>query len=187
MIGRLLGISWLLLVWLALLETVTPGAVVSGLVVATALSVALPGDRDRSSAWTIRPLRLLRLGAYFTAKLVQANVQVAAAVIDPAPHRLRRAIVDVPVVSGSRVTRAILANAVSLTPGTFIVDIDERGPRFFVHVLDMPSPDVVRLDIHRMERMIVSAVGPWSVVAELDRRIAELSAAIEEEGTTWRS
>lgn len=186
MIGRLLGILWLLLVWLALLETVTPGAVVAGLVVATLLTLAFPGDRDRAG-WTLRPLRLLALVGYFLAKLVQANVQVALAVVHPAPERVRRAIVAVPVVSRSRITRALLANAVSLTPGTFIVDIDERGRRIFVHVLDMPTPDVVRRDIHRMERMIVAALGPTDEREELESRIAGLTTSIEEGGTTWRS
>lgn len=179
MTALLVTVAWLLVVWLALLESVSPGAVVAGAVVATVLTVVFPSDGRRGTGTAFRPHRAVALFFYFSYKLLHANLHVARAVIWPAPERLRRGIVAVPVLSTAPIPRALLANCVSLTPGTFIIDIDEADGRFFVHVLDVASPDHVRRDIHAMERMIVAAFGRWEVVHELEARIAELTVSTE--------
>lgn len=184
MIGRLASVAWLLVVWLALVESVTPGAVAGGLVLGVGLTLLFP-ERDPSrSAWTIRPLRVVGLAAYFTAQFLHANLHVAMTVIAPTPARLRRGVVGVPVVSTSRTLRAVLANAVSLTPGTFIVDHDEATSTMYVHVLDMATPDTVRLAIHRLERVIALAFAPRDTIDELDRRIEALTLAVASERGT---
>jgi len=177
MTARLITVAWLLLVWLTLMESITVGAVLGGLAVAVGLTALFPERSRGSSAWTIRPHRVIAMAVYFSVRFVEANVEVAAKVIAPRPERLRRGIVGVSVISTSRTLRATLANAVSLTPGTFIIDIDESTSTMYVHVLDVASPDEVRLAIHRLERMIALAFGPSSTIDELDRRIAALSAA----------
>lgn len=179
MTSRLITVAWLLLVWLTLMESITVGAVLGGLAVAVGVTALFPERSRRASSWTIRPHRVVAMAVYFSVRFVEANLEVASKVIAPRPERLRRGIVGVPVVSTSRTLRATLANGVSLTPGTFIIDIDESTSTMYVHVLDVASPDQVRLAIHRLERMIAMAFGPSSTIAELDRRIAALSAAVD--------
>lgn len=179
MIGPLVTIGWLLVVWLALMESVSPGAVLGGLAIAVALTVLFP-ERDRAgTAWTIRPLRVVAMAVYFTVQFLHANLHVAATVIAPTPERLRRGIIGVPIVSTSRTLRAVLANAVSLTPGTFIVDFDERTSTMYVHVLNMATPDTARVAIHRLERVIARAFGTTETIRELDERIDGLAAVLD--------
>lgn len=178
MIARLVSISGLLVVWLALMESITVGSVLGGLAIGFGLFVLFPDRDGGTSVSTIRPLRVVALAVYFTVQFLEANVHVALTVIAPTPARLRRGIVGIPVVSTSRTLRAVLANAVSLTPGTFIVDFDEDTATMYCHVLDMASPDAVRFAIHRLERVIARAFGPAAEVAELDRRIDALAAVL---------
>lgn len=185
-----LTVLWLVLVWLALMESLTPGAVVAGVVVSVAIVLAFPEGGRRSPRRRFRPLRALLFVLWFAVKLVEANLQVAVAVVSPRPERLRRAIVAVPVASRSFTVRAVLANVISLTPGTFIVEIDEATSTYFVHFIDVGSVEEGRRAIHVMERMIARALEPTAeTLGELDRRIEQLTpdaspgvAADQEEG-----
>lgn len=180
-----LTIVWLLLVWLALMESVTPGAIVAGIVVGGVIVVAFPEGARRSSRRTFRAGHAAAYVGWFAFKLVEANVQVAMAVISPRPERLRRAIVAVPVVSRSYTVRALLANAVSLTPGTFIVETDEARSIHYVHFLDVGSIEEARRSVHQLERMIARAFDPSeSTVRELDQRIEQLRPTTDERGGT---
>ena len=175
----ILTVAWLLVVWLALMESVTVGAVVAGLVVAVVIVLGFPEGARRSSRRTFRPWRALVFGGWFAVKLVEANVEVAIAVIDPKPERLRRVVIAAPVVSRSFTVRAILANALSLTPGTFIIEIDDKMSTYFVHFLDVESPDHGRIEVHRMERMVARAFDPSDeTIAELDARIEQLEQLV---------
>jgi multicomponent Na+:H+ antiporter subunit E len=57
----------------------------------------------------------------------------------------------------------LLANSVSLTPGTLSLETDRPGGVLYVHVLDLGGEDGgvedVRRSIMRMERLILEALG----------------------------
>jgi multicomponent Na+:H+ antiporter subunit E len=105
---------------------------------------------------------------------------VVRQVLDPrAP--LRQAVVAVPVVGTSDQLLTLLADAVSLTPGTLALEIDRPAALLYVHVLDLGGEDGgvqgVRRSIMRMERLILQALGPAEQVQRaLD---AERAAARE--------
>ena len=53
----------------------------------------------------------------------------------------------VPLDTRSVAEHTLLANAVTLTPGTMSIDLSPDGRILYVHVLDMESPETVRRDI----------------------------------------
>ncbi len=69
-------------------------------------------------------------------------------------------LVAVPIAERSRLGVAVSALALSLSPGSFLVDVDwERGVILF-HVLDASDPDRIRADLHRFYRRYQRPVFP---------------------------
>ncbi len=71
-----------------------------------------------------------------------------------APHlRLRPGVIAVPLRLRSRTGTTLLANMVSLTPGTTSLHVSPDGPTLYVHAMDAADPQAVRKTItERLER-----------------------------------
>jgi multicomponent Na+:H+ antiporter subunit E len=169
-------VVWLVVVWLVVVESVTPGAVLAGAFVAAVLMVVFrPPTRDEGRV-RIRPLALARYVGRFLVDLVHANVLVAWAVIAPARAGVRQGIVAVPVAPMPDSATMVLANAISLTPGTFIVEIRHDPTVFYLHVLQLGSVDEVRRTMWLLQRRLARGLGLDGATATIDGWLALLDA-----------
>ena len=152
---------WLTAVWVGLWGSVTAANVLGGLGVAVLLLLALPLT-DVPDEGRVQPLGMLRFAGHFAVDLVQASVQVAVLVLRPR-RPLRQAVLAVPVRGASDRLLTLLANAISLTPGTLTLEVDRPRSTLYVHVVDVaPGPAGVeraRDAILEVERLAVLAVG----------------------------
>lgn len=160
--GRsLLLVLWLTAVWVGLWGSVTAANVLGGLAVAAALVLLLPLPAAPGRA-VVRPGALLRFVLRFFRDLVVSSVQVALLAVRPR-LRLRQAVVAVPVPGASDTLLTLLADAISLTPGTLTVDVDRARATLYVHALDVGDrPDAVqrlRAGLLDQARAAVQAIG----------------------------
>lgn len=175
MIARIATWVWLTVVFLAVTESLSVGSIVGGAVLSAVLMVLIRPQAGPGGPVRVRPLALARYVLFFAYKLVQANLHVAWAVIAPSRAGLRRGIIEVPVEPASRTVLSLLSMSVSLTPGTSIVDTKNDPPVLYIHVLQVGSVEHVRAQVLTMERGLVRALGPQSSIANIDRRLAELT------------
>lgn len=180
MIARTAAFVWLLLIWTTLIGDPSPANMTVGVVVCAGLLMFFRTTRTTADPIRFRPLHAIRFLVYFAIKFAEANVQVALAVINPARVRQRRAIVAVPIVVASELATALLANAVSLTPGTFILEMRRDPDVLYVHILQLTSVRDARLSILEMERYILRAVGPRESIEQIDRLLDEVTAEPDE-------
>jgi multicomponent Na+:H+ antiporter subunit E len=154
-------VGWLTVVWVGLWGSVTPANVLGGLAVGAGVVVLLPLT-DLPPQGHVRPLALLRFLGFFAADLVRASLRVVALVLRPR-LRMRQAVIAVPVRGASDRLLTLLANAISLTPGTLTLEVDRPKSTLYVHVLDVGGgPDAVervRASIVHLERLAILAVG----------------------------
>ena len=149
--------------WMALNDQYTLGGFIFGLGLAILVMSLL-----RSINVATPPLSLTRIGkgvqlvGYFLWELVLANIRVVPEVFRPTSE-LRPAIVAIPLSLTEESQIALLANLVSLTPGTLSLHVSEDRSQLYVHVLRLPEE------------------GPAAVVREIkqgfERRIMEVFAA----------
>lgn len=181
MTRRLLTIGWFLAVWLALWESVDLIAVLGGVVLGVALLIAYPLRAPASDGQqAIRPLPFMRFLLVGVVELFQANIAVTRAVLTPRDRLMNEGIVAVPLVSDSPLSVTLLAFLVQLTPGTLILEIDRSPAVFYVHFLQVPSITSVRLDIARLEAVLLDAVGSDAQIAAARERVETLRAAVAE-------
>jgi multicomponent Na+:H+ antiporter subunit E len=76
----------------------------------------------------------------FTYYVVKANLEVVYLVLHP-EMPIRPGIVKVKTGLKSTAARVALANSITLTPGTFTVDIDEDEGALYVHWLAVKAED----------------------------------------------
>ncbi|HEV7276106.1 MAG TPA: Na+/H+ antiporter subunit E [Devosiaceae bacterium] len=108
--------------------------------------VALYLIRDRVEAPRLsrRLKRIFVLAVVFAYELVMSAVKVAVLVLRPDMRRtLTPGIIAFPLAVKSDAEITILANLVTLTPGTLSVDVSEDRQHLYIHVLDMKDREEV--------------------------------------------
>ena len=151
-------VGWLLVVWVALWGDISWANVLGGLVTAGGLVLLFP-LRPATRQGYIRPWPALRFAVYFLWKLVEASAVVAWEVVTP-HNRINEGIVAVPIHGLSNALVTIVANAISLTPGTLTLEVDEDPAVLYVHVLHLHDLEAVRLEVQHLERLAIAAFGP---------------------------
>jgi multicomponent Na+:H+ antiporter subunit E len=172
MMARLPLALWLVFVWVALWGDLTTANVVGGAAVA-GLTLALFPHAGPRPGITIRPLQVIRFLAYFGYKLIEANAIVAWEVLTPNNDSVREAVVAVRVTGASDAVVTILANAISLTPGTLTLDVRRDPTVLFVHVLHLRSIEATRDEVHRLETLVLNAFGDRDAIEAHDRFVKE--------------
>ena len=97
------------------------------------------------------------LTAYFLKELVKSCIMVARDCIARKP-RLRPAIVRFPIGPKSDLELFMLANLITLTPGTLTLDVAEDRSVLFIHSIYADDPESVIADLrtgmeHRVGRV----------------------------------
>lgn len=129
--------------YLLLVGTLAPAELLLGAIVAV-LTAWIAGPRlallDGLRLRPLLPWYLLRYLGSFLWALVKANVDMARRVVSPALP-ICPALVEVRTELRSDLGRLLLANSITLTPGTLTVDV--QGDRLLIHWIDAtPGADL---------------------------------------------
>ena len=89
----------------------------------------------------------VRFVAFVVWELVLANLRVAKTVLFVPRDRLAPGIVAVPLDVRRDLEITLLANLVTLTPGTLSLDVSDDRRTLYVHALDAADPARVRADV----------------------------------------
>lgn len=153
LVGRILNVVWLTGLWLLLWRDVSVANLLSGLAIAVLVTLG----PLRASEHRVRPLALLRFAVYFAWKLLEANVVLAREVVTP-QNAIHTGIIAVPLPGTRDFVVTVVANAISLTPGTLTLEVRrEPAPTLYVHVLHLHDLDEARDDVLRMARLAQAA------------------------------
>ncbi len=125
----------LLLLWLLLFNTISPGHILLG----AAFAIGLPllnrqfwSEAPRVAHW----LTLAKFIAVVLADIVIANISVSRLILGP-NARLHPGVVAVPINMENPFAITLLASTVSLTPGTVSAEVSDDRRVLEVHCLDL--------------------------------------------------
>jgi multicomponent Na+:H+ antiporter subunit E len=159
---------WLVVVWILLWGTWSWANLLSGLAVALLVMLLLPlppvvgGTR-------VRPLPLVLFAGHFLVDLVVSGTQVAWRALGPDGVR-QGAIVQVQLRADSDLLLTVVAETVSLVPGSLVLDLDRESRLISIHLLHVDDlADVARqkADVLAIEDRVVRAFGNAEDVAAL--------------------
>jgi len=133
-------VLYLLLVWGSgdadtaywAIEEVVAGVVLA--LISAGVARAMLGKAENSKMFLKWPLFLVYVPTVFLWNLAKANIDVAYRVIT---GRINPGIVRIKPGLKTDLGRTILANSITLTPGTLTVDIDKKEGDLFVHWINV--------------------------------------------------
>ncbi len=162
--------AWLVTAWVALWEDVSAANLLAGLTVGSLLLLVFP-MRPRGVPGAFRPGAAVRFGGYFAWKLVEASAIVTWEVLTPT-NRINEGIVAIPIRGVSDTLTTLVANAISLTPGTLTLEVRQDPTVLYVHVLHLDDIEAVRRDVQHLEVLAIRAFGSTAAVAAAEARVA---------------
>lgn len=145
----------LTVVWVLLMNEISPGHVVTGLILGILIPIAT------ARWWPDRPkgIRLGKMAVYTLIVLwdiIVANIEVAWIILTKSNARMQPKWVIVPLDLKTPEAITVLAGTITLTPGTVSADLSDEGHSLLVHALDAPDADAVRDQIkERYERRLL--------------------------------
>lgn len=155
---RLLPYPWLSLflfgVWLLLMQSIAPGQLLLGSVIAVAGGFAIstlqiPAGRVR------RASALVRLAFVVLVDIIRSNIAVSLIVLVPG-RKAESGFLTVDLELRNEYALAILACMVTSTPGTVWVNFDSRKGVLLLHVLDLVDEQTwIELIKNRYEKLLM--------------------------------
>jgi multicomponent Na+:H+ antiporter subunit E len=136
-----------LAVWIVLTGSLSLSALVSGLagiLVARGVfgRVFLRGAKNRSLAdVAVRGWVAIRLIPIFLSEAFSAAVILAYMAMQPR-LRFRSGVIRVPTTLKNRFAITVLANLVTLSPGTMTLDFDHEESCYYIHCVDLRDLDL---------------------------------------------
>lgn len=131
----------MLAVWLLLSGRIALENLVAGVITALVITLVTASDASVLGQARLTPRALAAHMLFFLVfmrELVISNLDVARRVLSPSLP-INPGIVKVPTRLKTTMGRFVLANAITLTPGTFTVDIVDQS--LFIHWLDVTPGD----------------------------------------------
>ena len=119
--------------------------IVFGTIVASVCYWVIPADQY--APYTIRIMPLFGLLLTVLIELIKSSMIVAWEVITPG-NRAQPNIIEVTLSCQHEIERTVLANLISLTPGTLSVDFNKKDNTLLVHVMFAQDPTSTLHFIH---------------------------------------
>jgi len=135
----------LALAWVMLSGEFTPERLLSGYVLGFLLLWLIQRTTGPTTYFT-RVGRLAGFLGFYVWKLVLANLRLAYDVLTPR-HHMRPGVVGVPLDAETDREITLLANLISLTPGTLSLDVSSDRRMLYLHAMYIDDVDALRREI----------------------------------------
>jgi multicomponent Na+:H+ antiporter subunit E len=145
----------LFVLWIAMMGDLSAANSLSGVVVVALVNWLFVHNHTR---YVLRPLGAARLTLSVLKSLVTSSWQVVLAVLLPNAQRTATSVQHVQLRHGSAFIGAIVANAITLTPGTMSLDLREEDLTLSVHVLGEVDRAKFQADVLALENKVANAV-----------------------------
>jgi len=130
---------FLFLIWIALTMSFSNQELITGFVVSFTLAIIYVKNYESTNDFRFRPIAYIVYLAVFLKNLVLSNIDVARRVIDP-KLPINPGIVAIKTDLKEDYKKLMLANSITLTPGTITMDV--RDDILFIHWINVTTTDI---------------------------------------------
>jgi len=153
----MLGLTHLILtlIWAGLLGSIDYATLLSGFFLSYGLLWVIYRNRDDSRAYFTKPPMILGFIGYYMWELLKSNLIVAADILTRR-HYMKPGVVAIPIRAETDLEITLLANLITMTPGTLSLDVSEDRKTLYIHAMYIHDIDALRADItDNLERRVL--------------------------------
>ncbi len=125
----------LALVWAAMIGAMTPVHILTGFVLAY-IALLLARPITGPSVYFSKTRQAAGFLLWFAWQMLVSNARVAYDVVTPG-HNARPGVVAIPMEAETPLEITLLANLVTLTPGTLSLDVSDDQKTLYIHAMFM--------------------------------------------------
>ena len=152
LLNILLAIAWMLLTGELTAENFIEGLII-GYIILWVSKAALGGTK-----YFKKIPKAISFFFYFVKELIVANLKVAFDIITPKDY-MRPGIVAVPLDAETDMEITLLANLITLTPGTLSLDVSTDNKVLYIHTLYLDDTEKFRTEIKNgMEKRLLEVL-----------------------------
>lgn len=144
----------LMLAWSAITGLFSLGNLAVGFVLGYATIAFALSDEPAFADYQRKIPRLLSFIVFFFKALVQSNLRVAYDVLTPT-HLMKPAVISMPLRANTAGEITVLANVITLTPGTLSLDIDEQAGVLYIHVMYLDKEEETLAELQALESRVL--------------------------------
>ncbi|WP_447553486.1 Na+/H+ antiporter subunit E [Vreelandella sp. EE22] len=141
----LLGLAWVLLS-----GDFTGLNLLVGMIFGYIALVLIENQVDALKGYPARIPRIIRFIGFFIKELVQANLRVGFDILTP-PWHMQPGVIALPLSARTEMEITMVANLISLTPGTLSLDVSDDRRVLYIHAMFLDDEDELRRNLKEME------------------------------------
>ncbi len=147
------GAIWnllLALAWVVLSGDFTGINLMVGLVFGYIALVLIEPQVESLQGYPARIPRILRFIGFFIKELLLANLKVAFDILTP-PWHMKPGVIAMPLEARTELEITMVANLISLTPGTLSLDVSDDRKVLYIHAMFLDDEEELRHNLKEME------------------------------------
>lgn len=160
---------WLTGLWVILWRSTTAATVITGVVLAVALTWFVTRADENREDHRVRILPLLKFLGHMVVALVRSNIVLAREILTPTDYT-HPGIIEIRLPTCSELVLTVIGNSISLTPGTLTLELRADTSTLAVHVLHLKDVDEARAEIEELHRLVSAALVPVHATEEAATR-----------------
>lgn len=142
----LLGLAWVLLS-----GDFTGLNLLVGLIFGYITLVLIEPQLDSLKGYPARVPRFIGFIGFFLKELIQANLRVAFDIVTP-PWHMKPGVIALPLSARTEMEITMVANLISLTPGTLSLDVSDDRKVLYIHAMFLDDEEELRRNLKEMEQ-----------------------------------
>ena len=147
------GAIWnllLALAWVLLSGDFTGLNLVVGLVFGYIALLLIEPQVESLQGYPARIPRILGFIGFFIKELLMANLKVAFDILTP-PWHMKPGVIAMPLEARTELEITMVANLISLTPGTLSLDVSDDRKVLYIHAMFLDDEEELRRNLKEME------------------------------------
>jgi len=132
--------------WAILNGEISDTNLVIGFLIGYMILGAVRFGEDQQSSYYAKVRQAISFVAFFLKELIVSSLRVAFDVITPTDYA-KPGVIAVPLDAKTDIEIAMLANVISLTPGTLSLDVSEDRKVLYIHAMFIEDPETLRREI----------------------------------------
>jgi multicomponent Na+:H+ antiporter subunit E len=136
----------LTLAWAGMLGSFDAANLISGFVLSYGLLYVVTRGLPGHSGYFRKLPRLIGFVLYYLWELLKSNAIIAYDVLTPT-HHMKPGVIAIPLDARTDLEITVLANLITMTPGTLSLDVSPDRKTLFVHAMYINDPGQLRREI----------------------------------------